>query len=145
MSDKDRYDRQLKGLVDALSRSISEASDEEVVEDARLSGVDLDANGARLKQVFSDTAKGFHKRKFVQAQQAYNRESENLQRRSFQLPTSPAERRALLQLVVAQQAQIGSSLTAKFRDFEKLSDTDVKSLLEELAALDLMPKAGPTD
>lgn len=141
MSNKDRYDLQLKALVDALSRSIIDATDEEIQEDARLAGVDLDADAAQLKQMLTDTAKTFHKRKFFQAEQEHKAEVEKIQRSSFQLPGSAAERRALLQLVAAQQAQRGVPLTAHGRDLEKLSDNDVKSLLEELAALGLLPDA----
>jgi hypothetical protein len=142
MSSKDRYDLQLKSLVSALSHSIVEATDEEIQEDARLAAVDLDANAGQLKQMFTDTVKSFHKRKFVQAEKDYNRETQNLRRSSFQLPTSAAEQRALLQLVAAQQAQRGASFTAGFRNFENLSDSDVASLLEELAALGLLPDTG---
>jgi hypothetical protein len=144
MSIKDRYDLQLKSLVAALSQSIMVGTDEEIQKDAQCAGVDLDANAAQLKEMFIATAKSFHQRKFVQARENYNREVHNLQKTSFQLPASPAERWALLQLVAAQaQAQGGAFLTAKFRDFEKLSDNDVASLLEELAALGLLPETGP--
>jgi hypothetical protein len=143
MSNKDRYDLQLKGVVDALARSITDATDEEIQEDARISGVDLDANAAQLKQMFVDTTKAFYKRKYLLAQQAYSAEVQNLQRTSVELPSSAADRRSLLQLVAAQQAQMGAEFMAKFRDFEELSDADVASLLQELAALGLLPQTGP--
>jgi hypothetical protein len=145
MSSKDRYDQQLKNLVNALSRSIIEATDEEILEDARLSGKDLDAQAAQLKQMFTDTAKTFQKRKLIQAQETYGKEVQILQSRAYHLPISPSEQRALLQLVAAQQTQGGATFTAKFRDLESLSDADVVSLLEELAALGLVPEAGPTE
>ncbi len=145
MSSKDRYDQQLKNLVNALSRSIIEATDEDILEDARLSGKDLDAQAAQLKQMFTDTAKAFHKRKLIQAQEIYGKEVQILQSRAYHLPISPSEQRALLQLVAAQQTQGGATFTAKFRDIESLSDADVASLLEELAALGLVPGAGPTE
>lgn len=143
MSNKDRYDLHLRALVKELSRSIVEATDEEIKEDARLAGVDLDVNAAQMKERFTDIAKSFHQRKFVQAQEAYKVEVQNLQRRSFQLPASVAEQRALLHLVATQQAATGASFTAKFRDFDNLSDSDVASLLEELAALGVLPDPGP--
>ena len=142
MSNNDRYDLQVKNLVDALSRSIRDATDEEIQEDARLAGVDLDANAARLKGRFAEMAQRFHKRKFFQAQEEYQREVQKIQHSSFQLPASPGERRALLQLVAAQQAQRGAPLTAHGRDLENLSDNDVASLLEELAALGLLHNSG---
>jgi hypothetical protein len=142
MSNKDRYDLQLKAVVDALSRSTIDATDEEIEEDARLAGVDLDADAARLKQMLTGTAKTFHKRKFFEAQAEYEKEARILQRGSFQLPGAIAEQRALLHLVAAQQAQRGAPLTAHGRDLESLTDKDVTSLLEELAALGLLPEAG---
>jgi hypothetical protein len=57
MSNRGRYDLQFKNLVDALSRPIIDATDEEIQEDASLADVDLDANAVQLKQMFSDTAK----------------------------------------------------------------------------------------
>src|ERR1035437_4396389 len=83
------------------------------------------------------------KRKFFEAQVEYEREVQKLQSRSFQLPASIAEKRALLHLAAAQQAQRGAPLTAHGRDLENLSDNDVTSLLEELAAVGLLPDAGP--
>jgi len=139
MSTKDRFDRQFKGVVNALARSVAEATDEEIVEDAKASGFNLEANAAELKAMFLDTAKKFQKRKLIEAKEAYGRQVQRLQQTSFQLPQSPAERQALLQSVVAQQAQRGNVLTAKFRDFENMSPTDVESLLQELGALGLLP------
>ena len=44
MSNKDRYDRQLDGLLNQIDRSAVEASDAEILEDAKLAGVDIEAN-----------------------------------------------------------------------------------------------------
>jgi hypothetical protein len=95
--------------------------------------------------MFANTSKKFHQRKLVEAQEAYKREVRNLQRSSFKLPATATEQRALLRLVAAQHAQSGGLLTAKFRDFETLSDADVTSLLEELAALGLLPETDSKD
>jgi hypothetical protein len=145
MSNKDRYELQLKNLVHSLSRSLVEAGDEEIQEDARIIGFDLDSNATELKQMFAITSRNFHQRKLREAQEAYKREVQNLQRTSFRLPATAAEQRALLGLVAAQQAASGGGLTAKFRDFETLSDADVTSLLEELAALGLLPEIHSKD
>lgn len=139
MSNNDRYDHQLKGVVDAFSQSILAASDEELLEDARQSGIDVKADAARLKQMFSATAKAYQKRHLLKAQEDYQREVRTLETTSFTLPTSPAEQRTLLQLVAAQHAQTaGASFTAKFRDLETLSDADVESLLKDCAELGLL-------
>ena len=142
MSNKDRYDSQLRNVVRHLSQSIIEATDEEIREDARQAGVDLQAHAADMKRQFENIATGLRQKKLVDAKEAYEVEVEKLRERSFNLPSSPTERRALLQLVAAKHAAGGGSLTAKFRDFDKLSDSDVATLLEELAALGLLPNTG---
>jgi hypothetical protein len=137
MSNKDRYDLQLKAMADALSQSIVDASDQEIQEDARLTGVDLDANAARLKRMLTETAKRFHKRKFYEAQTAYPAEVEKIQSRSrsCRLPETPFGRLSLLQSLT----QRGIPLTMQGRDLDGLPDSDVISLLEELAALGMLP------
>ncbi len=143
MSSKNRHDLHLQALVDAMARSVAEASDAEILEDAHAAGVDLDANAAHLKQMLTETAKRFQKRKFVAAQQQYKTEVERIQRKSVHLPDSAAERRALLQLVAAQHAQGAMALTAHGRDLEGISDSDVMTLLEELDELGLLANITP--
>jgi len=94
MSNKDRYDRQLDGLLNEIDRSTVEASDAEILEDAKLAGVDVEANAKHLRQRFLDTARAFQKQKFVQARQAYAHELKDLQDRTFQISAAPAEQRA---------------------------------------------------
>ena len=133
MSNKDRYDHQLDGLLNQIDRSAVEASDAEILEDAKSAGVDIEANAKHLRQRFLETARAFHKRKFVQAKQAYANEVKDLQDRVFQIPASPTQQRALL-----QQAQKAMSVGA-FRDFEGMPDSDLPALIEELYALGLLP------
>jgi hypothetical protein len=86
--------------------------------------------------------KNLRQKKLVAAKEAYEIEVEKLGKRTFDLPSSPAEQRVLLQLIAAMQTAGTGLFTAKFRDFDKLSDSDVASLLEELAALGLLPDTG---
>ena len=138
MSTKDRYDRQFDGLLNEIDRSAVEASDGEILEDAKLAGIDVEASAKDLRQRFLDTARAYHKRKFVQAKQAYTNEVKGLEDRKLQIPASAAQQRALLQLTIAQQTQKGLALTARFRDFENLPDSDLPAVLEELDALGLL-------
>jgi hypothetical protein len=135
MANKDRYDRQLDALLDEIDRSAIQASAAEILEDAKLAGVDIEANAKHLKQRFLDTARAYHKRKFTQAKQAYAHEAKDLQDRKFQIPDSAAQQRALL-----QQAQKTMTVWA-FRDFESMPDSDLPDLVEELYALGLLPPA----
>jgi hypothetical protein len=140
MSSETRHDRQLQSLLDELHRSLLQASDDELLGEARSAGIDPVENAKNLRQRFLGAAQRYQKRKFEAAKQAYASQTEALKQRSYQLPVSAAEQRALLQIVVAQQSQVGISLTAKFRDFESLPDSDLPGLLDELAALGLLPQ-----
>jgi hypothetical protein len=132
MSSKDRPDRQLEAILNEIDRSLADATDAEITEDARLAGVDIEANARQLRQRFLDRARDFQKRKLAEARAAYAGELKNLQNRKFQIPASPAQQRALLQ---AQQAMAVSA----FRDFESVPDSDLPGLIEELYALGLLP------
>src|SRR5262249_17252134 len=112
----------------------------------RQAGVDLQAHAADMKTRFADIAKRLRQKKLTAANEAYQIEVEKLAKRTFHLPSSPTDQRALLQLIAAQHAAAGGGLlTAKFRDLEKFSDSDVASLLEELAALGLIPNREPQE
>jgi hypothetical protein len=140
-----RHDRHLRALLDELDRSSLSASDAEVLEDARAAGVDPVANGQKLKAQFLAMARRSQKAKFEAAKLAHAKQTEALANRSYRVPASPAEQRQLLQLVIAQQAQAGVALTAKFRDFESLPDGDLPGLIEELDALGLLPSTKEND
>jgi hypothetical protein len=138
MSSNDRHDLQLEALLDEIDRSIMEASDAEVLQDARLAGVDPTANAKELKQRFLNAARAFQKRKLTLAKQAYAENVKHLSKRRVRIPASASEQRDLLQLTIAQHAQQGLALTAKYRDFESIPDSDLPELLQELAALHLL-------
>lgn len=139
MSNEPRHDRHLESLLDELDQSSLRASDTEVLEDARAAGVDPAVNAQELRAKFLSAARRYQKRKFEAARLAHTKQAEALSKRSYRIPTSPAEQRRLLQLVVARQAKAGYALTAKFRDFDNLPDSDLPGLIEELEALDLLP------
>jgi hypothetical protein len=145
MSNEPRHDRHFESLLDELDRSSLSASDAEVLEDARAAGVNPAANAQELKAKFLGAARRHQKRKFEAAKLAHAKQSEALSKRSCRIPESPAEQRRLLQLVIARQAQAGYALTAKFRDFDSLPDSDLPDLIEELEALDLLPQLNETE
>jgi hypothetical protein len=145
MSNEPRHDRHLESLLDELDRSSLGASDKEVLEDARAAGVDPGANAKELKAKFLNAAHRYQKRKFEAAKLTHSRQVEALSKRSYRIPASAAEQRLLLQLVVARQAQGGPALTAKFRDFDSLPDSDLPGLIEELEALGLLPQSNETE
>jgi len=145
MSNEPRHDRHLNALLDELDRSSLHATDAEILEDARAAGIDPAANAQSLKADFLARVRRFQKRKFEAARLAHARQTDALSKRSYRIPTSPAEQRMLLQLVVAQQAQAGVALTAKFREFDSMPDSDLRGLIEELEALGLLPSSNESE
>lgn len=133
MSNKGRDDRQLDALLNEIDRSAVQASDAEILQDAKQAGVDIEANAKHLRQRFLETSRAYHKRKLVQAKEAYAHELKDLQEGKFQIPASAAQQRVLL-----QQAQQVMTVGA-FRDFESMPDSDLPALIEELYALGLLP------
>ena len=145
MSNEPRHDRHLESLLDELDRSSLRASDTEMLDEARAAGVDPAANAERLRAHFLAMVRRSQKRKFEAAKLAHAKQADALSKRSYTVPTSPAEQRMLLQLVVAQQARAGIALTAKFRDFDSLPDSDLPDLIEELEALGLLPQTNESE
>ena len=71
MSDKKTDEQKLAALIEALGESVLEASDEEIVEELRLAGIDPDAEAARLKARMLATVRSFRQRALDAARTGY--------------------------------------------------------------------------
>jgi hypothetical protein len=138
MATKDMTDEQrLQALTNSLADSILEESDAEVIEELRLTGVDPDAEAARMKAMMLATVKAFRQRALNAARAGYSRQIEGMERKPYALPGSPAARRRLFSLFI-QRPQFAQFVTAQYRDLDKLTDNDIKSYLEDLAELGIL-------
>jgi len=138
MANKHRTDEQrLEAVTNALADSILEASDAEVIEELRLAGVDPDAEAARMKAKMLATVKAFRQQALNAARTGYNRQIEGMERKSYAIPDTPAERRRLFSLLV-QRPQFTQFVTAQYRDLDKLTDNDIETYLEDLAELGIL-------
>ena len=129
----------LDALVDALGDSILEASDEDLLEELRMRGVDPDAEAARLKTMMLGTVKAFRQRALEAARAAYSRQIEKMDKKPYSLPKTPKERRQLFSFFT-QQPQFAEFVTAQYRDLENLTDNDIETYLEDLAELGILEK-----
>jgi len=138
MANKDRTATQkLDALADALAESIADASDKEIIEELHLSGVDPDTEAARMKAMMLATVKVFRQRALASARAGYCRQIESMERKSYPIPGTPAERRQLFALV-AQRPQFTQFVTAQYRDLDVLTDNDIETYLEDLAELGIL-------
>lgn len=138
MSTKRDDEKLLELIVDALDDATEHASDEEVLQDAKLAGIDTAAQASRAKRLLLDVVTQHQKRALRAAQAGYRQEVQTLSSATYTLPPSPEERRRLFELVVAKQPQYAQMYTTQHRDLKDLTDADVESYLEDLAALGIL-------
>lgn len=129
--------RELQAVLDALQKSLLDASAEDLMKELRAAGVDP----LKAKEVMKFAEeKGIddHFRK-VREKLALERNHalRNVNSAAGRLPASRAERLDLLKSVFAQHSQL-QPLTAQFRNFtnpDELSDAEISSMLQNLIAL----------
>lgn len=139
MSHKKTDEEKLAALIDALGDSVLEASDDEIVEELRLSGIEPNAEAARQKAMMLATVKAFRQRALETARAGYSRRIEQLERKPYAIPKTAAARRKLFSLFT-QQPQFAEFVTAQYRDLENLTDNDIETYLQDLAELGILQK-----
>ena len=126
--------RGIRALLAAIADSVATAPDDEIIADARDRGEDPAKIAQDVHLAFASSIKQFKQRKLLAAKKEYASARAALSARTLKLPDEPAARRRLLNAVIAQQPQLGLALTMQHRELTALSDDDVTTALEELAA-----------
>lgn len=129
---------ELRALHAALAEAVLSASDGELIEEAREEGLDPDALAEETRTVLLKTVKTFKQRALIAAKGQHRRKAAQLAAKRFELPTSPMERRQLLDAVIAGHKHKSRTLVAQHRDFKEMTDDDVESLLQQFGALGLL-------
>ena len=142
MSNKRTSTEKLASIAAALSDSVIHATDQEVLEEARLIGLEPDAESARLKALLLETVKGYQQRALRQARKAYDAQTKQRET-AFSIPSTPAQRRKLFSFVLAKQPQYADLFTAQHRKFTDLTDSDIESYLEDLDELGVLERLKP--
>jgi len=142
MSNKRTDTENLHSIYDALTDSVIGASDDEVIEEARLVGQDPTIEAGRLKAVMLASVKAYQQRALREAREAYDAQEQSSSRTSF-VPGTPAERRELFSFVLAKQPQYTELFTAQHREFTDLTDDDIETYLEDLDELGILQKLTP--
>ena len=133
MAKPDKYEEQYRLLMNALGESVLEMSNEDIEEEFG------SEPAPKTLQILRATAKSFSQEKLLAARAQYEEARHAIQAHSFELPSSPAERRSLLDALLASQlAQGAGALTAQFRELSTVTDSDVESTLRQLEALGVL-------
>ena len=132
------YVEDLQAILDALAESVVEESDDQLLAEVKESGQDPNALLAHVQDVLRQAVKQTQQRPLRDARKAYEARRIALQENSYALPESADERRSLFMNVVAKNPSVSGMLTARFREFEKLEDEDIRSCLKQLADLGLL-------
>jgi cell division septum initiation protein DivIVA len=140
MAEKPRdYEAELRAIMDALAESVAEAPDSDLLAEAREAGEDTARTAERVRAVLKRAAKDHDQRLLREAKQAYEESVESIRTRPYMLPKTPESRRNLFGVVISRKPQLGQALvTAQHREFKDLTDADIQSFLEQLAALGVL-------
>ena len=132
------YERTLRLLMNEVSESVAEASDEDILEDVVQEGMEPGEIAENLRKRMLETVKAFRQSKLHAARKAYKEEIAALEQSRVQLPSTPAARRSLFHAVIAHDADLRGRLTVQFRDLDELSDSDIESCLRQLRHLGVL-------
>ena len=129
------YEKEFKAIMDALSESIIEATDQEIIEDYIENGQNPDEVADKVRAMLLNTANVFQKRNLICARKKYESRVREIRNSKDSIPATLKERRNLLASVFNKNPFVRDMLTAQYRDFKNLSDSDIESLLQQLKAL----------
>ena len=147
MAEKARdYEAELLAIMNALAESVAEASDADILAEAREAGEDPGRSAARVRALLGRAVKDYEQRRLREAQKDYDERVRALRARPYALPRTPEDRRKLFDLVMSRKPEIGAALlTAQHREFQDLTDADIQSFLEQLGALGVLDELrGPS-
>lgn len=135
--------REIRNLMDGISEFYQTATDEEIRLDIVQEGIDPSSHAEEARRATMDALAGFRKKRLADARVEYERQRDELARGRFVLPRTPDERHKLLVSVLARHAQSKAVLTLHHREFDQMTDEDIATLLQQLAALGLVDDPGP--
>jgi len=134
------YERELKSIMDFLAESVLDADDEMIAEEIRANGLDPEETAEDTRQVLQTAVANYQKGKLDEARKVYDQKIKKIEGSHYSLPSTPEERSDLLNDIFHLNPSIQSLLTAHYRDFSKLSDNDIQSLLIHLKELGVLNK-----
>ena len=134
-NDRD-FTRDLEHVLDGIAESILTESDEAILEELRATGADPAAEAARLKGVLLAAVRKHEQRLLLEARERVRLRL--LQSPRWVPPADLAARRALFGAVLTRQPDLSGMLTVHGRELSSLTDEDIATCLDDLAALGVL-------
>ena len=126
-------------VMDSLADQVESMSDQEVLDDAATEGIDVKAEGDRVRGLLLGAVVSAKKGRLAQAMETHRNSVAALAQRAARIPSDPSDRRALLMRSIERRPQMKEAVvTLQHRDFGSFSDADVESVLKQLDALGLL-------
>lgn len=122
-------------LVHLAAESAFEATDQEIEEEMREAGEDLDDNAERLRAKMRSAAERGRKHRLKVLRRRWKRHAARIQKLDHGLPETPAERLDLLYMVIEAEPALRQRITVQHKDLKDLDDADVARFLNQLAEL----------
>src|SRR6058998_3302194 len=142
MAGKERsHTERLEKILDFLGDHIRSAPADELMETAREEGCDPGEENTRLKGLLLEKLKAHQQKKLKEARAGFERELASMSEGNLNLPSMPAERKALFIATLARASQLQTSFTMQHRDLSDFSDDDIVANLQKFFQLGLLPNA----
>ncbi len=141
MSDpRQNANRALERLTEQFVTDVVNATDSELLAEAKEEGRDLEVEAARSRDILAKALASVGKQKLAAARSALDARSKSASYTTRQL--SPQQARTVLENALRDAPETATKLTLAARKGQGLSDADVYGMLEDLADLGILPSGG---
>lgn len=125
-------------LLDFLAESVLDASDEDLLSEAREDGEDPEAIVPQVTAVIEGAVAAAAQNRRGQIREAYEAKLASMRNRVLRLPATAAERLDLLKSVLASNPDLQPALTLQHRDLNDLTESDIEGYLRKLHELGVL-------
>jgi hypothetical protein len=141
MAGKERsHTERLEKILDFLGDHIRSAPGDELMQAARDEGRDPGEENTRLKGLLLEKLKAHQQKKLKEARAGFERELASISEGNFNLPSTPAERKALFIATLARASQLQTPFTMQHRDLSDFSDEDIVANLKNFFPVRASPE-----
>lgn len=131
----ERSSKSFENLMNRLAESMEVTSADELLEEDTGLTADAVERGEGIRNLLLQEVMNYRKSLAEEAMRQHAVTISEFLKNPYRLPDDPEAQRGLLQRVFTDYPHLQASLTLQHRDFRNLSDSDVESLLKQLAAL----------
>jgi hypothetical protein len=131
-------DEKMRVLFEALADELDSMSDEEVVEECLEGGRSPQEIAQHTRAVLQSAVRSFNQRVLTESRAERTGGRKMIAALRSILPLEPQQRRSMLATVFQNQPDARDAWTARWNDYEEMTDADIELALAELAQLGLI-------